>query len=56
MCATDKAVLEAAALKHLSRWHKGNIDEELIKVHAYIAALIAHEASEDTALIKENPI
>ena len=41
----EKAVLEAAALKHLSRWHKINIDEELMKARAFIAALIAHEAS-----------
>lgn len=42
----QKAVLEAAALKHLSRWHKTNIDEELMKARAFIAALIAQEASE----------
>ena len=51
----DKAVLEAAALKHLSRWHKSNIDEELMKARAFIAALIAHEASVDTAMDQGKP-
>lgn len=46
----EKAVLEAAALKHLSRWHKTNIDEELMKARAFIAALIAHEESEDKVM------
>ena len=30
-----KAVLEAAALKHLGRWHKTNIEEELMKARAF---------------------
>ena len=33
-----KAVLEAAALKHFGRWHKTNIEEELMKARAFIAA------------------
>ena len=41
-----KAVLEAMALKHLGRWHKTNIEEELMKARAFIAALIAQEESE----------
>ena len=41
-----KAVLEAAALEHLGRWHKTNIEEELMKARAFIAALIAQEESE----------
>jgi len=44
-----KAVLEAAALKHLGRWHKTNIEEELMKARAFIAALIAQEESEFAA-------
>jgi hypothetical protein len=42
-----KAVLEAMALKHLGRWHKTNIEEELMKARAFIAALIAQEESAD---------
>ena len=38
-----KAVLEAMALKHLKRWHKTNIEEELMKARAFIAARIAQE-------------
>ena len=45
-----KAVLEAAALKHLGRWHKTNIEEELMKARAFIAALIAQEESESAGL------
>jgi hypothetical protein len=41
-----KALLEAMALKHLGRWHKTNIEEELMKARAFIAALIAQEESE----------
>ena len=43
-----KTALEAAALKHLSRWHKTNIEEELMKARAFTAALIALEESEAT--------
>jgi hypothetical protein len=49
-----KAVLEAAALKHLGRWHKTNIEEELMKARAFIAALIAQEASESAGLDEES--
>lgn len=44
----EKTALEAAALKHLSRWHKTNIEEELMKARAFTAALIALEESEAT--------
>lgn len=40
-----KAALEESILKHLRRWHKTNIEEELMKARAYVAALIAHESS-----------
>lgn len=49
-----KAVLEAAALKHLGRWHKTNIEEELMKARAFIAALIAQEASESAILDEDS--
>lgn len=49
-----KAVLEAAALKHLGRWHKTNIEEELMKARAFIAALIAQEESESGDLDEES--
>ena len=49
-----KAVLEAAALKHLGRWHKTNIEEELMKARAFIAALIAQEESESADLDEES--
>jgi len=42
-----KAALEESILKHLRRWHKTNIEEELMKARAYVAALIAHESSEE---------
>ena len=41
-----KAVLKTMALKHLARWHKTNIEEELMKARAFVAALIAQEESE----------
>ena len=44
----NKTALEAAALKHLSRWHKTNIEEELMKARAFTAALIALEESDAT--------
>jgi len=47
--------LEVAPLKHLSRWHKTNTDEELMKASAFIAALIAHEASDDAAMDQGKP-
>jgi len=40
-----KAALEESILKHLRRWHKTNIEEELMKARAYVAALIAHGSS-----------
>ena len=40
-----KAALEESILKHLRRWHKTNIEEELMKARAYVAALIALESS-----------
>ena len=49
-----KAVLEAAALKHLGRWHKTNIEEELMKARAFIAALMAQEESESGDLDEES--
>ena len=49
-----KAVLEAAALKPLGRWHKTNIEEELMKARAFIAALIAQEESESGDLDEES--
>ena len=42
-----KAALEESILKHLRRWHKTNIEEELMKARAYVAALIALESSAD---------
>ena len=42
-----KAVIEESILKHMRRWHKTNIDEELMKARAYAAALIAYENSEE---------
>lgn len=49
-----KAVLEAAALKHFGRWHKTNIEEELMKARAFIAALIAQEEAESEGLDDES--
>ena len=49
-----KAVLEAMALKHLGRWHKTNIEEELMKARAFIAALIAQEESESADIDDES--
>ena len=49
-----KAVLEAMALKHLGRWHKTNIEEELMKARAFIAALIAQEESEPADIDDES--
>lgn len=49
-----KAALQAAALKHLGRWHKTNIEEELMKARAFIAALIAQEESESAGLDEES--
>ena len=49
-----KAALQAAALKHLGRWHKTNIEEELMKARAFIAALIAQEESEPAGLDEES--
>lgn len=49
-----KAALEAAALKHLERWHKTNIEEELMKARAFIAALIAQVESESGGLDEES--
>lgn len=49
-----KAALEAAALKHLGRWHKTNVEEELMKARAFIAALIAQEESESAAPDQES--
>ena len=49
-----KAVLEAMALKHLGRWHKTNIEEELMKSRAFIAALIAQEESESADIDDES--
>ena len=40
-----KATLEAV-IKHLGRWHKTNIEEELMKALGFIAALIAQEEAE----------
>ncbi|MDG2459332.1 MAG: hypothetical protein P8M73_00490 [Luminiphilus sp.] len=42
-----KAVIEESILKHMRRWHKTNIDEELMKARAYVAALLAYENSEE---------
>jgi len=42
-----KAALEESILKHLRRWHITNIEEELMKARAYVAALIALESSAD---------
>ena len=33
-----KTVLEVAVLKHFGRWHKTNIEEEVMKARAFIAA------------------
>jgi len=41
-----KAAIEESILKHLKRWHKTNIEEELMKARAYVAALAAYEDSE----------
>jgi hypothetical protein len=41
-----KAVIEESILKHPKRWHKTNIEEELMKARAYVAALAAYEDSE----------
>ena len=49
-----KAVLEAMVLKHLRRWHKTNIEEELMKARAFIAALIAQEESESAGIVDES--
>ena len=49
-----KTVLEAMALKHLGRWHKTNIEEELMKARAFIAALIAQEESESADIDDES--
>ena len=49
-----KDVLEAMALKHLGRWHKTNIEEELMKARAFIAALIAQEESESADIDDES--
>jgi len=49
-----KAALQAAALKHLARWHKTNIEEELMKARAFIAAFIAQEESESAGLDEES--
>ncbi|MDA9711372.1 hypothetical protein N9U42_03280 [Luminiphilus sp.] len=49
-----KATLEAMALKHLGRWHKTNIEEELMKARAFIAALIAQEEAESEGLDDES--
>ena len=49
-----KAALQAAALKHLGRWHKTNIEEELMKARAFIAALIAQEESESAGFDEES--
>lgn len=49
-----KAVLEAMAMKHLGRWHKTNIEEELMKARAFVAALIAQEESESADIDDES--
>ena len=42
-----KAAIEESSLKHLKRWHRTNIEEELMKARAYVAALLAYEDSEE---------
>ena len=43
-----KAAIEESILKHLKRWHRTNIEEELMKARAYVAALLAYEDSKET--------
>ena len=43
-----KAAIEESILKHLKRWHRPNIEEELMKARAYVAALLAYEDSKET--------
>jgi len=42
-----KAAIEESILKHLKRWHRTNIEEELMKARAYVAALLAYEDSRE---------
>jgi hypothetical protein len=42
-----KAAIEESILKHLKRWHRTNIEEELMKARAYVAALLAYEDSKE---------